>query len=309
MEGGGVRGIAYVGAIQALEEENKLTEIRNIAGTSVGAITATFLCIGYTSEELREELSSVKLQQFNDGRGIFIGGIHRTTTRYGWYRGEKLTNWINKLIEKKTNISDLTFAQLKAMSDTNHLYKNLFVAATNLTQQRTQILSFSNFPEMRIADAVRISASIPLYYSAIFVDADGNIYDAPPKNVTVDVLADGGFLANYPIQVFDNSFKIDQTIGLRLDENDQIKKDTSGNHELATYKIDDFRDYVGAFYNIVIENLNRCDLTEEDWNRTVSISTCGIGPRVRKLKESEINTLIQSGYDSVKKYLADSESF
>lgn len=309
MEGGGVRGIAYVGAIQALEEKNKLFEIKNIAGTSVGAITATFLCIGYTSEELRKELSSVKLQQFNDGRGVFIGGIHRTTTRYGWYRGEKLTNWINKLIEKKTNIPNLTFAQLKTMSDTSHLYKNLFVAATNLTQQRTQILSFRNFPEMRIADAVRISASIPLYYSAIFVDTAGNIYDAPPKNIRVDVLADGGFLANYPIQVFDGEFQMNCTIGLRLDEDNQITRDTSGHHELAFYEISDFRDYVGAFYNIIIENLNRCDLTEEDWKRTISISTCGIGPRVKKLKDSEINALIQSGYDSVKKYLADSESF
>lgn len=298
LEGGGVRGIAYVGAIQALEEFNYIQNIENISGTSVGAITAAFICIGYTSDELKLELSSLKIQQFNDGKGIFVGGINRMNNRYGWYKGEKLTEWVNELIEKKTGVEDLTFGHLKQMSDTSSDYKNLYVSVTNLSKQCSEVISFENYPNMRVADGIRISASIPLYYSAVFIDELGNVYNQPPKDTPVDVMADGGFLANFPIHVFDDFHNSTSTIGLRLDEDDQIEQDSSGNHNLAPYEITDFRDYVGAFYNIIIENLNRSELTEEDWNRTISISTCGVGPKVKKLSNEEIDALIQSGYSA-----------
>ncbi|CAG5082592.1 patatin-like phospholipase family protein [Parvicella tangerina] len=307
LEGGGVRGIAYVGAIQALEEFDQLHSIENIAGTSVGSIAATLLCIGFNSHELQEELSSIKIQQFNDGRGIFIGGIHRTNKQYGWYKGEKLTDWINDLIEQKTGFKNLTFEQLSKMADTSETFKHLYVTATNLTQQRPVIINHNSYPNMRIADAVRVSTSIPLYYSAVFVDSCGNLYSKPPKDIAVDVLSDGGFLTNYPIHVFDAKYSIEQTIGLRLDDSNQIKQDTSGKHQLAPYEINNLVDYIGAFYNLVIENLNRCDLTPEDWERTISISTCGIGPRVKRLSEEEVNTLIVAGYHSVKKFLSDNQ--
>jgi NTE family protein len=309
LEGGGVRGIAYVGAIQAFEEANLLHDFENVSGTSVGAISAAFICIGYTSTELKRELSSLKIQHFNDGKGIFVGGIHRTNNRYGWYRGEKLTSWINELIFKKTGIENLTFGQLHELAETDDSYKNLFVSVTNLSQQAAQVISFENYPDMRIADGIRISASIPLYYSAMFIDSVGNVYNKPPKNIAVDVMVDGGFISNYPIHVFDDRFEMNETIGLRLDEAKQIAEDTSGKHQLAPYEINDLKDYIGAFYNLVIENLNRHDLTDEDWRRTVSISTCGIGPKVKKLANEEIDLLINSGYQSVKNYLSNSESF
>lgn len=305
LEGGGVRGIAYVGAIQALEENDLLKDIENIAGTSVGAISAAFICTGFTSEELLQELSSLKLQEFNDGRGIFVGGIHRTNKRYGWYKGEKLTSWIDQLLEEKTGIKNITFSQLHSLSVDNNSYKDLYVTVTNLSKQRWELISYKNYPNMRIADGVRISASIPMYYSAVFIDSTGKIYNQPPKNIRVEVLVDGGFLANYPIHVFDTDYELEETIGLRLDESIQIQQDTCGDRDLAPIEINDFRDYIGAFYNMVIENLNRCELTEEDWSRTISISTQGIGPKVKRLREDEVIQLVASGYEAVKRFLGN----
>src|SRR5690349_2716419 len=50
-EGGGVKGIALIGAAQAVEEAGYAFE--NLAGTSAGAIVATLLAAGYSSAELR----------------------------------------------------------------------------------------------------------------------------------------------------------------------------------------------------------------------------------------------------------------
>jgi NTE family protein len=75
------------------------------------------------------------------------------------------------------------------------------------------------------------------------------------------------------------------------------------NKGLAPYNIARFKDYIEAFYNILIENLNRQNLTEEDWKRTVSINTDGIGPKIKKLSAKEKELLIMNGRDAVVRFL------
>jgi NTE family protein len=43
-------------------------------------------------------ISETDFEDFNDGKYIFFGGISRTKNNYGWYRGEKLNEWIGTLI-------------------------------------------------------------------------------------------------------------------------------------------------------------------------------------------------------------------
>jgi len=66
--------------------------------------------------------------------------------------------------------------------------------------------------------------------------------------------------------------------------------------------VGNFKQYMAAFYNIIVENLNRQQLTKEDWQRTVSISDGKVGPRIRRLSENEISTLIENGKQSVRAY-------
>ena len=59
--------------------------------------------------------------------------------------------------------------------------------------------------------------------------------------------------------------------------------------------IENLKQYFRAFYNIIMENLNRQRLTATDWQRTVSISDGDVLPKVRKLSKEEISTLIENG--------------
>lgn len=52
-QGGGPRGLAQIGAIQALQERGLLRNVRRMAGTSAGSMTATLAAIGYTQESSR----------------------------------------------------------------------------------------------------------------------------------------------------------------------------------------------------------------------------------------------------------------
>ena len=49
MEGGGIRGVAYGGALEELERQGVLAGLQRVGGTSAGAIQAALLAVGYSA--------------------------------------------------------------------------------------------------------------------------------------------------------------------------------------------------------------------------------------------------------------------
>jgi NTE family protein len=311
-EGGGIRGISYAGALEELEKAGQLKHLKRVGGTSVGAIQATLVALNYTPEEMADIISDLNLKHFNDGKFIFIGGFNRLFKKYGWYQGNALLHWIERLVETKTGNGDLTFRELHNLTETKG-FKDLYITGTNLTQQKAEVFSYESYPEMKVKDAVRISISIPLYFRAVLMDSIGNVFYKTTDEKKYDVLIDGGILLNFPIHMFDdsryfsdtlhtiNSFN-PKTLGIRLDSDQQIEYDLQ-RKGIAPYPITGFKSYVGAFYNIIIENLNRQTLTKEDWSRTISISTMGIGPKIKKMSPKNKNILLESGRAGAKRFL------
>ncbi len=311
-EGGGVRGIAYTGALMELRDRKIIDSITRVAGTSAGAIAATLFALGYTPEEITKSIYELRIKSMADGKGIFIGGTSRLIRKFGWYEGEAFKKWMSKLIKAKTGKEYLTFEELHQLSLKDAHYKQLFLTGTNLTLQKTVIFCRETFPKMEVRTAVRISMGIPLYFKAVVIDGKGNVINKKKDFSKGSVMVDGGILCNFPIHVFDYTKYIKstgdstpvinyQTLGVRLDSDNQILHDRKS-LGLAPMKVNGFIDYVGAFYNLIVENLNRQNLTEEDWKRTISVSTAGIGPRIKKMSEAEKNTLIESGKKGVKEY-------
>jgi len=353
MEGGGIRGIAYGGALEELEKRGVLAGIRRVGGTSAGAIQAALLAVGYSPQEIIAVLNNTPVQRLNDGRLIFFGGSTRLLKQYGWYRGDQFTKYLSELVARKTQQPNLTLGQLHALRlrDSLH-YRDLYTTGTNLTAQRLQVFSYETHPTMRVADAVRISMSIPLYFRAVLLDTLGHVVQRPTKGQPVEVLVDGGLLANYPIDLFDqpryvaaaakeitsspaanrivtpspatlsdvtnkivtsesvtpkpavNSPRIfnPETLGLRLDRAEQIAYDVQpgGRQQLAPYKVQDFGSYMGALYTIAIENLNPA--RPEDWARTISISTLGFNPKIKRVSDEQKQQLMDSGREGVRAF-------
>lgn len=306
-EGAGIRGIAYSGVIKQLEQQNILKDVQRVGGTSSGAITALLLSLGYTAEEITGIVNNTPYKKFNDGRYFFIGGINRLQKYYGWYRGRQFENWLSKLIRAKAGNDDISFQQLKEKG-----FRDLYVTGTCLNKQSLVVFSAENYPAMKVKDAIRISISIPLYFEAVLIDDKGNVINHPKNRTDLNVMVDGGFMANFPIKIFDSTKYFDpavnntyapnpQTMGFRIDRHEQIENDRSGKG-LAPMEINSLNEYFGAFYNIVIENLNRQALTDEDWQRTISISDGNVAPKVRKLSKEEVNVLIYNGEQALKRY-------
>ena len=313
MEGAGIRGLAYCGAVQALHDAGTLNELERVGGTSAGSILACFLAVGYTPDEIAIIVGNTDFGEFNDGKYFFVGGTDRMLESYGWYQGDVFLGWLESHVARKTGSADLTFEQLhdKRLKDPKTL--DLYVAATNLTRQQAVSFSYETHPNMRIVDAVRVSMSVPFWFEVVHLDKAGNVV-GPGEG---DVYIDGGVLAYYPIDLFDApryyskmsteayepGFRNPETLGLRMDSDDQIESDQQG-EGLVDQPIEGIDDYVHALYVLVLEELNRKDLSPEDWKRTVSISDTDLGPRVKSLSKEQKDALLQSGRDAVAAYLA-----
>ena len=296
-EAAGIRGIAYCGAIKEMESRQLLNNVEKVAGTSSGAIMALAVSLGYSGAEIENLIGNTNFKKFNDGNFLFVGGISRVKKYFGWYKGKKLEKWLGEMIEHKTGNADITFDQLHQKG-----FKDLYVMGTCLNKQRSVICSYATYPKMKVRDSIRISTAIPLYFEAVFMDSSGNVFTHPKEKQGLDVMVDGGFLENFPIHIFDLKTTDSCTIGFRIDPDAQIKNDRE-NQILAEMPTDNFKEYMLAFYNIVIENLNRQQLTKADWQRTVSISDGDISPKIRKLSKEEISKLIENGRNAVKNYL------
>lgn len=96
-EGGGVKGIGFAGAIAEVEKAGHTFE--NIAGTSAGAIVASLVAVGYTSEEIKEELEKLNYNNFKDV-GCF-GKLAGILFNYGIYKGDYFEDWMEGLLKKK----------------------------------------------------------------------------------------------------------------------------------------------------------------------------------------------------------------
>lgn len=306
-EGAGIRGIAYAGVIEVLEKNDKLQHVQKVGGTSAGALTALMVSLGYTSTEIGDIISSTQFRKFNDGRFMFIGGVARMNSVYGWYRGDSFTKWTEKIIEEKTANPEITFEELSSQG-----FKDLYITATSLNQQKLIVFSKEDYPQMKVKDAVRISVSIPLYFKAVFIDSQGAVYKKPNGGQNLDVVVDGGILGNFPITLFDSvatdsanrQHRIPNrsTIGVRIDSDQQIERDANS-RDLAPLQIRNLSDYMSALYILVIENLNRHELTDDDWARTISVSSVGISPRVKRMSKEQKERLIQSGRDYTLAYI------
>lgn len=306
LEGGGVRGFAYAGAFEILDSLGILKSIERVGGTSAGAIQATLLAIGYTPKEMMEVAANIPLKEFNDG--FFPGGFTRLRERFGFFKGQKLTKWIEKLISDKTGDANITFGQLHNLGAVKN-YKELYITGTDLTYRCLRVFSHESYPNMRIKDALRISFSIPLYFEPVIID-DGGTLQKQHKNPAYHLMVDGGMLANYPIHIFDstkfitgdtmnNSFlQNKETLGLLLDKPEQLEYRDKGNYPLPIYSL---MDYVKAVYQTAIDKPNP-DLPS--LRRTITISHLNMSGRVRKLSRATIQKLVESGRQGILTFFA-----
>jgi NTE family protein len=274
-EGGGVKGVAYAGALEVLDSAGILAQVTAVAGTSAGAITAALVALGQTPDELRETMLALDFGQFEDGG---MEGPWRLVEHFGWYRGDAFKHWMQAAVKQRLGSADATFADL---ADANGL--DLHVVATDLTLQVSQVFSAQTSPDTAIADAVRMSMSIPLFFAA--VSEAGSVY------------VDGGVVWNYPVEIFDGDEPNMATLGLRLvgppDE------------EPKPMKVGNVPEYVKALYESILQvQSDFYERSAADVARTIPIDDLGLTATDFAITHEQKLALIASGTSATRAFLA-----
>jgi NTE family protein len=288
-EGGGVKGIAYGGALEVLEQSQITPQIERVAGTSAGAITATMVALGYTASEFIEIMMNLDFSKFEDGSDI--GGPVRLIEHYGWFKGDYFLNLMQSYIGQKAGDARATFADLKEKGD----FKELHVFGTDLSQQAVQEFSHQTTPDVAVADAVRISMSIPFFFEA--------------RSYAGDVYCDGGVLNNYPISTFDQQYTSTdpdsghtmlnrtpnaETLGFHLDNLDAPRP----------HPVDNVVRFAGSVFDAILDIQNILLKTNPgDERRTVFINDLGVKTTDFDLSNLTKHQLIEQGRIATAKYL------
>jgi NTE family protein len=248
--GGGVKGLGLAGALLGFAEhpEKPVKKWVNVAGASAGAIIACYLAAGHDADDIAELMSKTKFGDFQDfpWPGKYVGGGVNLLRRHGLAHGEAFRHWFSEQLEGKTFAATKTDdgkyrLKLIAVDATNHA---LLVLPDDLPRYRRIGEAEPIDPDkFEIADAARMSMSIPYFFEPVLLVRDRVIITDPgqtdglKKDMAVDrievehanevarnfnekeasfremtdaeakqqrsLIIDGGTLSNFPVWLFD----------------------------------------------------------------------------------------------------------
>ncbi len=210
LEGGGVKGIALVGAATALAE-NGYTFARiggSSAGAMVGSIMAAMQQAGEPFSRVDDIMRTIDYQAFLDRRrpGAMLQWWPRAADAWGVlfhlgaHPGRHLEQWLRGVLADLgvRTFGDLVFDDPGSALPAGQSYR-LVVTASDLSRQRAMFLPWDlrghgHDPDRySVARAVRASAAIPFLFEPVRLKS-------PYGTLT---LADGSLLRSYPIELFD----------------------------------------------------------------------------------------------------------
>lgn len=177
LSGGGVKGVATLGALERLRREGMLGSMRTVVGTSAGALVGALVA---TRRNLETALDVIEKHGY---RPSF--DFDRLTREYGLDDGSCIEGLLRALLAAED--ADITFEGVRRKYGTR-----LVVCVTNVSLRRAEYLTAETHGDMPIALAIRMSCSVPLYFGAVkhagHWYVDGSISD----NFPCDWAADDG---------------------------------------------------------------------------------------------------------------------
>jgi len=201
LSGGGMKGLAHVGALEVLEERGLLRCVKEYIGTSAGAIIGFCIAIGYTLSELR---TLCAVFDFSLAQNLDPAIILQFSEQFGIDDGENLERFLNVLLKAKGLPTSLTFQELAQLRPSA---PKLRVYAANIETCMPHEFSSDRTPRAELRMAVRASMCIPFLFTPVKDGATGAL------------LVDGGIIAHFPFYHLSDSERAD-TIGIAFQKDD-----------------------------------------------------------------------------------------
>ena len=197
LSGGGAKGMAHIGLIRALEENE--IPIDYIAGTSMGAIIGSLYAMGYSPDEMQELIRSDEFRRWYTGEkdmsyqfyfkqspptpSIVQAGL---AVRDSMTIIRPMTNSVIDPLQMNLAFVDVySGASAASGNDFDKLMVPFRAVASDVFKKSSIVLGKGD-----LGNAVRASMSLPFVFSPIRIDSiiayDGGIYDNFPVDVMIE---------------------------------------------------------------------------------------------------------------------------
>lgn len=278
--GGGMRACIFAGALEFICSKYPLfiENLDTIVGTSMGSIFSLMCCLNYSPKEISELILTTDFKSLQ-----FIEPI-KLLSHYGFDSGSGFIDKLKSILVFKDLSPDLTLLELH-----NFTHKTLIIVVTCLSTHSSYYIDHINEPNLKVVDAIRMSMSIPLLFTACHYN--GKVY------------VDGGILDNFPISIFDPSDK--SVLGLKIsclpksNSNSDSVPNSVVNHN---YQINNIQDFI---YNNVYCILNEIEYHKcySHKSRTLELPVCdSISPIDLGMTVDDKEKLIKSGFSTISNY-------
>jgi NTE family protein len=320
-EGGGVRGIAFLGALRCFADVG--VRWRKVAGTSAGAITAALVAANFPIDDLEQIVGGLNYMEFltqKTSRLIWNGNPANdlrhpvwmmlsllAARQLGQYSAEPFQQWLAHHLSQRQLV---TFADVKRSGE-----HDLKVVASDISRgemlvlpddldlldpvdsQNRSLKESLDHPlydrdQFGVAEAVRLSMSIPLFFE--------------PGTLGDRKIVDGGILSNFPLWIYDFKPQPSQpakkcprwpTFGLRL-----VEKDNRAGHCISGPF-----DILGSMFRTMMVARDRYHLNQANRDRVIEIDVTAaqITATAFNLSEEKKKQLYHLGYDQTKRFLLE----
>lgn len=281
LSGGGAKGMAHIGAIEALRDYG--IKIDCIAGTSSGSIIAALYAVGYTPNEMLQLVNKYKDDivdiDKNLGFKLFGSIFNKKVSIKGFIKGNKLEKLLRRVLKYKEveDIKDVNVPLAIPAVDLNtgeivYFWNN---RAEKLDSNRSCLIEenvqYDDLPSYYnsgdLADIIRASCSVP----GVFV----------PKKLDKDYYVDGGVRVNTPVEVL-KKMGADKVIAVTFDCNKR-----------PAFSIENVVGISTQAYNIMTHSINMDEIQKADVNIHLCLHNVSL------MDVSKANYLAKRGYNIV----------
>jgi NTE family protein len=263
--GGGTRGIAFIGAVKALQEHNMLNNCETIIGTSIGSMVACGLSLGVSSSIMNKVWFDFDVSKCSNI------SIEHLLTDFGLDDGKKFMQPFIQAFETKAN-RNLTFKKHYELTK-----KRLIITVACVNDQKTKYFDYKKTPNTSVIRAIRMSISVPFFFTS--------------QKFCKKHMVDGGTFECYPFKLFGNPKTF---LGLNISKSEKQQIKTINSIEtFITQIIYGSRKRTQYLERLLCKDYNMIDIPIDapfiDFQNS------------KKIKRN----MFQSGYDSTKNYILE----
>lgn len=258
LSGGGIRGIAHAGVLQALE--NNGIQIDIIGGTSAGSMIASLYAMGYSPEEIYLLFRRNARKIIGANTSPIISGIRsfmkREERTIKGFRNGKSIEEVYNLIAKEKGIETIDQIKMPIVIPSVDIMESKEYVFTNQIPEKAQDET-QYITDISIGKAVRASSSFPAVFNLCNIQKhafmDGGALDNVPVNEVKKQGADKVLAVKFDSDEIDENSNIMDIVMKTIDI--MGNKIAEENLEKSDYVLNVYTDKVGL---LDINKLDRC---------------------------------------------------